>query len=499
MSSSRSMFRAVPLASVFALGAIASASACSVSNEEVSEDDLNYRSTAGQEYSLSAEVTFTLSAESEALTGLQKSAALLSRAEEVRTLAIDSMVTELDRLWPEDLRIKREGTAIQYRQGTAASSEPKPQSKSGTYTLAVSSEFAGVTGFEGKLPLVTEGAQRFLPVPTDVGNGPETMKVTIAPIARSLNAYPKYDELFKDGLDIAVHVGGDHNTPAQDISQAQSIYDDLVASGFKSPVTGFAKLALDSGPLTTSVRIREADVPVRVSLFHADMAASDARQPLVDSYKNSMKNADIVIYNGHAGRRLDYSGVVFAYTPSRVSLPASEFKNVTTGDKNQVYLFDGCETYTGYADRLYENPNRNTKNTDVLTTVNFSALQEKANQVLSFIHAFVDQKSGVWVPRSWDTILTRMNTAGEVSWVHGYGVHGLDDNPKLSPLADASKVGASCTKNADCGAADSLCLAVSGSQKVCGAACADSSACPLGTRCLRPAGKSAEERQCINR
>jgi hypothetical protein len=326
------------------------------------------------------------------------------------------------------------------------------------------------------------------------------LQVTVTPIERSLNAYPKYLDMFADGLDIGVHIGGDHDTPPQDIDHARSVYDDLVASGFTSPVAKFEDLKIDSGPLTSAIKVKDSVVPVRVSIFHVDMSTPETRSLVIDAYKNSVKTADVIIYDGHAGRQLDYSGVVLAYNPARASIPATQFKDFVTTDKQQVYLFNGCETYTGYADKLYENPNRNTTNTDVITTGNFSAIQAKANQVISFIHSFIDQKNGLWIPRSWDSVLQRMNAIGERSWVHVYGVHGLDDNPKASPLADVSKVGVACTQDSECGAPDSKCMVVSATSKVCGMACADTVGCPTGTACVLPKGRtSADDQQCSPR
>ena len=297
----------------------------------------------------------------------------------------------------------------------------------------------------------------------------------------------------------ACNFGDDHNTPRMDLNHARSLYDDLVAAGFHSPVAKFEDLKLDSGPLESRIDVKGEDVAVRVNLFHVDLTTPDTRQGLVDVYEAAMKNADVVIYDGHAGRQLDYSGIVFAYHPARVSLPADQWKGVESTSKQQVYLFNGCETYTGYADSLYENPLKNVDNTDVITTGNFSAIQNGANQVISFIHSFVDQKSGHWVPRSWDSVLGKMNAVGERSWVHVYGVHGIDDDPKASPLADASKVGASCTKDSDCGAVDSKCVRA-GNAHVCGMACADSAGCPAGTQCVLPSNaRSVDDRQCVAR
>ncbi len=483
---------AVPL-----LLATACSSGGSADGTDSTSDEINYRSTSGQEFSLSTTVTFTPTAETLALEGDAKNQAILAQAQALRDTTLTQITAELDKLWPEEERTSNAGVAIEYRQASAALSDLQPLAGDAGYSLVVSGEFAGVKDLEKKLPQKTVDGKTFLPITADLGAGNVDLRVTVTPIERSLNAYPKYLDMFADGLDIGVHIGGDHDTPPQDIDHARSVYDDLVASGFTSPVAKFEDLKIDSGPLTSAIEVKDQVVPVRVSIFHVDMSTPETRSLVIDAYKNSAKSADVIIYDGHAGRQLDYSGVVLAYNPARASIPASEFKNFVTTDKQQVYLFNGCETYTGYADKLYENPKRNTTNTDVITTGNFSAIQAKANQVIAFIHAFIDQKNGAWIPRSWDSVLQRMNAIGERSWVHVYGVHGLDDNPKASPLADVSKVGLSCATDGDCGAADSKCLTVSSTTKVCGMACADTLGCPTGTACVLPKNKtSADDQQC---
>jgi hypothetical protein len=477
------------------------ATACSSGDSDVdaNDDELNYRGTAGQEFALSTDITFKLPEAIEALTGEAKETAVTAHAEQLRNTVTSAIGAELDKIWPEEERTSRSGVAIQYRQGSATLRDLKVL-EGGKYGMTVSGDFGGIKDLERRLPLKTAEGKKYLPVNADLGAGSEELKITITPVERSRNAYPKYLELFEGGLDIAVHMGGDHHEPAKDIDHARSVYDDLVASGFRSPVATFADLKLGSGPLTSTIKVKGADVAVRVSIFHVDMSTPETRSTIIDAYKNSMKTADVVIYDGHAGRRLDYSGVVLAYKPARASITANDFKNVEVTDKQQVYLFNGCETYTGYADKLYENPKKNTANTDVITTVNFSAIQSKANQVISFIHSFIDQNSGTWIPRSWDSVLGGMEAVGGRSWVHGYGVHGLDDNPPASPLADVSRVGAACTADSDCGAADSKCLAISSRSKVCGIACADSKGCPAGTKCVLPRGRtSVDDQQCSPR
>lgn len=465
------------------------------------DDELNYRSTAGQEFELSTEVTFT----AKGLEGLEGDAlreALDPQAKAVRNTVTTAIVAELDRIWPEDTRISYRGVAIQFRQDTASVRDVQHRDGS-TWRMTVAGEFAGVQDLLAKLPLRTDGDQRYLPVTATVDGEAQELRVAVKPIASSLNAYPKYLDLFADGLDIGVHIGGDHNEPPMDIAHARSVYDDLVASGFDSPVGSFEALKADSGPLTRAITVKGEEVPVRVHLFHVDMTTPDTRQVLVDAFKESVLGDDVVIYDGHAGRRLDYSGVVLAYKPTRVSVPANVFPTLETTDKQQVYLFNGCETYTGYADELYKNPLRTPENTDVITTGNFSAIQPKANQVIAFIHAFIDGKTAAdrtWRPRSWDSVLATMNAVGERSWVHVYGVHGLDDNPRISPLADEAKIDEACSSDADCGAPDTLCISVSSSSRVCGAACADTTGCPNGYTCGLPVGRSSiDDMQCSTR
>jgi hypothetical protein len=493
------MLSALRRLSCLTLVPVALATACSSAEPEEtsSADAINYRSTAGQEFELQAELRFTLPPNIQSMEGATRETATASHIESVRRKALTAINAELDRLWPEAERLKFAGVAIMLRQSTPKESQLREVDDGGRYAFTLTAEFGAIKDLEQRLPLRIIEGKKVLPVPADLGDGAEELLVTVRPIERSRNAYPKYLELFEDGLDIGVHVGGDHNDPPKDIDHARSIYDDLIASGFKSPVAKFEDLKIDSAPLRKTIQVKGKAQEIRVHIVHVDMTTPETRTQLIDAFKSSVKTADVVIYDGHAGTQLDYSGIAVAYKPARVALKATDFKTIEASDKQQVYLFNGCETYTGYADELYKNPKRNTANTDVITTVNFSAIQAEANQVITFIHSFVDEQTGTFVPQTWDTVLERMNKTGERSWVHVYGVHGLDENPTISPLADVRKVGTVCTKDADCGAADSKCLTLSSTRKVCGAACADSAGCPSGTKCELVSGAAqATSRQC---
>jgi hypothetical protein len=71
-----------------------------------------------------------------------------------------------------------------------------------------------------------------------------------------------------------------------------------------------------------------------------------------------------------------------------------------------------------------------------------------------------------------------------------YGMHGIDDNPKLVPFANTAKFGKACSANSDCGAPGNLCVSASGGKK-CTAACTDTSGCGTGYTCKAVASTSS--------
>jgi hypothetical protein len=64
-----------------------------------------------------------------------------------------------------------------------------------------------------------------------------------------------------------------------------------------------------------------------------------------------------------------------------------------------------------------------------------------------------------------------------------YGVHGIDNDPKLHPFAHAEKFGTACTQNSECGGVGNLCTNVGTAGKVCTAACAADPGCGPGYAC----------------
>ena len=297
----------------------------------------------------------------------------------------------------------------------------------------------------------------------------------------SRDAFPRYDELFEDGIyDIAIHFGGDYNSERFDIETARWTVEYLLEGGWQnSQVTSFDELAIDSPPFTRSLALAGAEIEVRVTIFHSDMVTSDDEARLSEAMKASLATADVVIYSGHAGAG---AGFILDYQP-RHEIPARDFATLPLADKYQIYVFDGCNTYRTYVDDLLANPNKTFANLDVVTTVNttpFGAGYQVIHEFLYWLTLADD--NGSHFPLAWKEILRGVNTP-QFSSVH-YGVHGVDQDPQLNPHGGAELMCTSCATDADCGGQGNLCLGYPGGA-ACGVACTTDTACGSGYRCAR--------------
>ena len=319
------------------------------------------------------------------------------------------------------------------------------------------------------------------------------MELDLSVEESSADAFPRYAEMMQDGVfDIAVLVGGDYNEKRWDLVNAEDIYKHLVNDlGFASPVADFGALALDSGPFTKSIDTPKGKVAVQVFMVHPGQSADDP-QALIEATKAHAKARDVVIYDGHAGYDANYSGIVVTYHP-RTAISANDFAELDLPSKQQLFVFNGCKTYTVYPDALYANPAKSPENLDIISTVNFSWLSEMTRVTGDLIGSMtrVGRFDGLHEPSSYSRLLSDLNRGR--SWDVIYGVHGLDDNPHASPWAEPARLCAACSHHADCGGAGSLC--VSGA---CGYACTADDACPGDFNCREVAYSGViETRQCV--
>ncbi len=299
--------------------------------------------------------------------------------------------------------------------------------------------------------------------------------------SESRDAFPKYNELFADGVyDIAMHFGGDYNEGRFDLETAKWTVQVLLESGWHNEsVTDFASLTIDSPPFTQQLFVEGREVEARVRVFHSDMVEASEESKLSDAMKRSFAEADVVLYSGHAGPG---AGFILDYQP-RHEISTRDFATLPLATKYQIYVFDGCQTYRTYVDDLLENPNKSYDNLDIVTTVNttpFTVGYQVIHELMNWLT--ITDQAGNHYPLSWKAILRGINTENFRS-VH-YGVHGIDADPELTPHASEGIACSPCTSDADCGAGGNMCLNY-GTGAACGVACTTDTACGAGFRCAR--------------
>ncbi|MEZ4461093.1 MAG: hypothetical protein R3E66_15490 [bacterium] len=217
-------------------------------------------------------------------------------------------------------------------------------------------------------------------------------------------------------------------------------------------------------------------VRVEVRLFHSDMFASD-RAGQREAVFNELVTRDVFFYNGHAG---PYYGF-YLDENYEAYIDDSEFAALPfDARRQQMFVAQGCQTYSQYADMLYANPNRDESNLDVITTVNYSYSQGTMNlfQRLTFVW------EGMHYAFSYRDLVGGLNNEywNDQKAVF-YGVMGIDQNDKLYPWADLTTTGETCTQHADCGATTdgNLCMGLSDGRSVCMVRTVAESGCPQDT------------------
>lgn len=456
----------------------------------------NYLSPVVQEYDIQGQARLVLAEEDAALTGEELDKRVADLARQLTDRITNALDSRLSQLFPHDDQKKDDGVIVMLRESSTASDKLVADGE-GAYTFLYNAEAAGT---DNLLPF-EDGTSELEVEVTGVGAEDGKVRLHFGPSAVVRDTYPRYRELFEGGLDIYIHYGGDYNESRWDIKKSRAMFDKLKALGFAAPVESYDDLALDSGPFVGQLLVGEDKVEVRVKMVHPEMVPDeepDQLDKLIDSYKKYAGEADVVIYSGHASEDTGYSGVVVHYNP-RKALRATEFKNLTLPNRYQIFVFSGCYTYTGYADQLLENPAKTVDNVDVVTAVNSTPLSRDIVHVL--LKGLLAKQEGAWFPHSWGALLRQLNQESERSWRAAFGVHGLETNPKVSPLADLSTVGKACTSSDECPGIDNLCVRpFFFLQQVCGAACTDDTGCPASARCWWSFSTASglPARQCVS-
>lgn len=323
----------------------------------------------------------------------------------------------------------------------------------------------------------------------------EHIRCTIENEEMAKDAYPEINGMVEDGvLDVTLFFGHDYNNPRSDLQEAQEAFRELSGwMGYAAPVDSFEALAHDSGPFVRTMMANGKEVRVEVRIFHSDMFVSN-RKLGHDTALAELKARDVFFYNGHAGPF--YGFYLSDDKPNDVSY--TEFAELDMPAKQQIFVAQGCQTYSQYADMLYANPAKSEQNLDVFTTVNFSygiGTMELFRRLVA-----VDNESQ-YAPETFGAMIRELNDHywNDVKEVF-YGVHGIDGNPQVHPFASLDRLGSGCESVDDCGSPlGNVCVVpVNGTTKVCGAVALDGATCPSGTNLVPLAmGSTIDRHACL--
>ena len=325
----------------------------------------------------------------------------------------------------------------------------------------------------------------------------ESLTLAVMPDKVSTDGWWDYKRLFEDGkLTVDVHFGWDYNTAKAHLVDSKAFYTWLLGKGFKSPVSTWDKYSRTSGPLTKTIDANGKNVKVEVRIFYPRPGSStdpdtDAggKQLEADMF-SSLSDRDVIVYSGHSGSMYGFALANWDKTDEG-DVDDLELKKAKLAQgKYQIVFAEGCNTYM-LGNDLLQNPNKQGKDIDVITTTSFSVSYSPVEDFLGRMLE-LDSQSRLR-PRTMTQTLEDLDlySVGEPSPTM-YGIHGIDDNPKLHPFANLENSCKSCSANAACGGVGNACVTVGSTGRRCVAACTDDSACGTGYKCKAVASAASQ-------
>jgi len=322
----------------------------------------------------------------------------------------------------------------------------------------------------------------------------EMITFAISREKESTDGYFDINRLTADGkLDIDLYFGWDYHNDYH-LVHSRAMFTWLKNKGFRAPVASWDALTHTSAPFTKTVHADGREVKVEVRMFYGKPGTvtdpdTDAGGKLLEDLAiDSLATKDVIAYSGHSGPFYGFALANWKKT-AEGDLDDDDIRVAQMpSDRYQVVLAEGCDTYQ-IGTAFKENPNKAGKNVDIITTTSFS--NAASPQVVeNFINALSKTNtSGELDVKPVSTLLTALDS-GTWGFTTMYGMHGIDDNPKLHPFADRDNFGAACSTHADCGGGPNLCVAGAQGRKSCTAACAADPGCGTGYTCKLTASQS---------
>ncbi len=322
----------------------------------------------------------------------------------------------------------------------------------------------------------------------------EALTLSIRPETRNRDAWWDYARLADNGgITIDVHFGYDYSPEKMHLTDSKSFYKWLLDRGFESPVASFDQYNRSSGPLTKTIDANGEDLRISIRIFYprpgtsVDPATDEGGRALEADMLESLRTRDVIVYSGHSGPLYGFSLADWDKTEEG-DLDDTELATAEMSrGKYQIVFAEGCNTYM-LGNSLLKNPSKQGKDLDIITTTNSSV---SYSPVQDFLARLLELDSrGRLRPRTMSQTIADLDvyTWGEVQPTM-YGIHGVNDNPKLHPFSNIENMCKKCSTTSDCGGVGNTCATVDGSRR-CLPACTDDAACGAGYKC-RPVASSS--------
>jgi hypothetical protein len=323
----------------------------------------------------------------------------------------------------------------------------------------------------------------------------ETLTLAIKEDTKSSDGWWDYKRLFEDGkLTIDAHFGYDYNPEKAHLVDSKAFYTWLLDHGFKSPVSSWDKYSRTSGPLTKKLDADGRAVTIEVRIFYPRPGTStdpdtDAAGKLMEKDMfSSLATRDVIVYSGHSGPLYGFALSNWDKTDEGDVDDTELAVTPLWSGHYQIVFAEGCNTYM-LGSTLMKNPSKGGKDVDVITTTSFSV---SYSPVEDFVGRLLELDSqGRHRPRTMAQTLEDLDSYSvtEPSQTM-YGVHGIDDNPKLHPYANLENSCKTCSSNTACGGVGNACVSIGTSGRRCVAACTSDSGCQTGYQCKAVASTS---------
>jgi hypothetical protein len=323
----------------------------------------------------------------------------------------------------------------------------------------------------------------------------ESLTLKIREETKSSDGWWDYKRLTEDGaLTVDVHFGYDYNPEAAHLTDSKLFYKWLTDRGFRSPASSFEAYKASAGPLTKTLDADGHNVKVEVRIYYprpgtvTDPNTDAGGKRLEADMFASLKTRDVIVYSGHSGPLYGFALSNWDKTDEG-DIDDTELATAQlAAGKYQIVFAEGCNTYM-LGNTLMKNPAKQGKDIDIITTTSFSVSYSPVQDFLGRLIEIDSQSRHR--PRTMSQTLEDLDlySVGEPSPTM-YGIHGIDDNPKLHPYANVDKMCSRCSTNADCGGVGNSCVSVGTSGRRCVAACTADAACGTGYLCKPVASAS---------